>query len=101
MEFSKVKKAVCDNAKSYEKKYKVKIDENTALLKLMEEVGEFMQSVLIYKNKCRPEKKVSKSKAKEELANELSDVVGVAMIIADIYNIDLEKAINKKWIGKK
>lgn len=70
------------------------------MLKLIEEVGEFYQAVLIHRRKCRPEKFVAKEISKNEVAKELADVVGMAMINAQLMGIDLEKAIDKKWIHK-
>ncbi|MFZ6015110.1 MAG: MazG nucleotide pyrophosphohydrolase domain-containing protein [Patescibacteria group bacterium] len=101
MQFKDIQKGVINNAKKYKKKYKVKIDEDFALLKLMEEVGEFAQAVLIHRRKCRPEKYVDKKVSKAEVSKELADVVGMAMITAQVMGIDLEKAIDQKWITKK
>ena len=70
-------------------------------MKLYEEVGELAQAVLIHGKKSRPEKHVSKEVSKEELAKELADVVGMAIVNAYLLGIDLEEAIEKKWIDKK
>ncbi|GBE16439.1 hypothetical protein BMS3Abin15_00255 [bacterium BMS3Abin15] len=101
MEFKKTQKEVIRNAKSYGNKYKVKIDDEFAMLKLYEEVGELAQAYLVYKKKSRPEKYMSKEEVKKGIAKELADVVGVAMVLADALDIDLEEAIDKKWISKE
>jgi NTP pyrophosphatase (non-canonical NTP hydrolase) len=101
MEFNELQKGVVENAINYGKKYNVKIDEEFALLKLYEEVGEFAQAVLIHRKKSRPEKHVSEEVSKNELANELADVVGMAIVNAHLLGIDLEDAINKKWINRE
>jgi NTP pyrophosphatase (non-canonical NTP hydrolase) len=34
------------------------------------------------------------------LADELADIIGLAIINADLFGIDLEKAIKEKWLNK-
>ncbi len=101
MEFNELQKKVMANAIRYGKKHNVKIDEEFALLKLYEEVGEFSQAVLIHKKKSRPEKHVNVKKSKEKMAEELADILGMTMVVCKMYNIDLEKAIRKKWLKEK
>ena len=101
MDFKKIQEEVVKNAVEYGKKYNVKIDEDFALLKLYEEVGEFTQAVLIHRKKCRPEKYVSEETSKKELAKELADVMGTVIINAHLLGIDLTEAIDKKWISRK
>lgn len=101
MEFKELQKKVIENAIKYGKKYGVKIDEDFALLKLYEEVGEFAQAVLIHRKKSRPEKHVSKEISKKELAKELADILGMVIVNAYLLDIDLEEAIDKKWINKE
>lgn len=85
----------------YGKKHNIRIDENFALLKLYEEVGELAQAVLIHRKQSRPEKHVSPEISKKELAKELADIVGMAIVNAHLLGIDLEEAIDKKWITKE
>ncbi|MBU1167336.1 hypothetical protein KKC60_02925 [Patescibacteria group bacterium] len=101
MEFKELQKKVIENARKYGKDYNVVIDEDFALLKLYEEVGELAQAVLIHRKKSRPEKHISEKASKAELGKELADVVGMAIVNADLLGIDLEKAIDKKWINKE
>ncbi len=101
MKFKDVQQKVVENAIRYGKKYNVKIDEDFALIKLYEEVGEFTQAVLIHRKKSRPEKYVDEDVSKKELAKELADIVGMAMVNAHLLGIDLEEAIDKKWINKE
>src|SRR4030042_5034595 len=101
MDFQEIQKKVVENAFNYGKKYNVEIDENFALFKLYEEVGELAQSVLIHRKKCRPGKYVSNEKSKKELAQELADILGMVIVNAYLLDIDLEEAINRKWIDKE
>ena len=101
MEFKDIEKKVVETAKDYGEKYNIKMDEDFAILKFQEEFGEFIKSYVIHKKKCRPEKYLSEEKSKEELSKELADVVGSAMFSAHLLGIDLEDAINKKWINRQ
>jgi len=101
MEFQELQKKIIQNAIDYGKKYNIKIDEDFALFKLYEEVGELAQDILIHRKKCRPEKHLPKNKSKEELAEELADVLGMVIVVSHLLNINLEDAIDKKWIKKK
>jgi len=101
MDFKELQKGVVENAFNYGKKYNVKIDEDFALLKLYEEVGELAQAILIHRKKSRPEKYVSEEISRNELAKELADVVGMAIVNAHLLGINLEEAIDKKWINKE
>lgn len=71
------------------------------VLKIGEELGELIQAYLIHKKKCRREKIISAAESKKQVAKELSDVVCLAMVIAEEMDIDLEEAITKKWITRE
>ena len=98
MEFKELQKKILENAKRYEREHNLIIDEDFALLKLYEEAGEFAQAVLIHKKKSRPEKHLPAKESKKKVAEELADIVGMAVVNADRLNIDLEDALKKKWI---
>lgn len=101
MDFKELQDEVVQNSIRYGKKYNVEIDEDFAILKLYEEVGEFAQAVLIHRKKSRPEKHVPEDVSKKELAKELADVVGMVIVNAHLFGIDLEEAIDKKWITRE
>jgi len=97
MDFKELKEKMLATAKLYGKRFHIEMDQNFAVLKLYEEVGEFSQAVLIHKKQCRPEKCKDFDCSKEELGKELTDIIGMAVINADLLGIDLEEAILKKW----
>lgn len=101
MNFKELQAKVVQNAFDYGEEFKVKIDEDFALLKLYEEVGELAQAVLIHKKKSRPEKHVAFEKSKEHIAEELADILGMTIVYAKLLDINLEGAINKKWIKNR
>lgn len=92
MTFREVQHGVMKVAKTYGKRYAIVMDQDFAFLKLYEEVGEFSKAVLIHRKKSRPEKRTTAEKSKKMLASELADIVGLAIINADLLGIDLEKA---------
>ncbi|MFA6391970.1 MAG: hypothetical protein WCW66_04450 [Patescibacteria group bacterium] len=101
MEFKELQQKVVKNAMQYGERHNIKIDEDFALIKLVEELGEFAQAILIHRKKCRTKKLVSAEISKKELSKELADVVGMAILNAHLLDIDLEDAIDKKWINKE
>jgi len=101
MEFDEIQKKVVQNALDYGLKFNIKINQEFALLKLVEEIGEFAEAVLTFNGKSRPEKILPKDKAREKVEQELADVIGMAIVSAHVFDIDLEKALHEKWIKKQ
>ncbi len=101
MEFRELQNKILQTAVDYCKKYNIKMDEDFALLKLYEETGELAQAILIHRKQSRPEKHVPIDISKNEIAKELADIIGVAIVIAHLLDIDIEQAIDKKWTHKK
>jgi NTP pyrophosphatase (non-canonical NTP hydrolase) len=79
----------------------IKVSDDYLVMKLTEELGEFVQSFLIHKKRCRPEKYLSKEKSKRELSKELSDVLGIVLVVAKKLDIDIEEALLKKWVTRE
>ncbi len=99
MDFKDLQNKLIQNAMNYGKRYNIKIDEDIALLKLYEEIGELTQAILIYRKKSRPSKYSSKKVLKMRLAKEFADVMGVIIVNAHLLGIDMEEALNKKMAG--
>lgn len=100
MQFSELQDEINKNMDRYAQKYNVTVDENWAVLKLLEELGEFSQSIIIHRKQSRPEKYLPEAESKQEIAKELADVVGITIVCAKLFDIDLEQALSKKWIKK-
>jgi len=83
------------------KRDKIKVSDDYLLIKLTEELGEFAQSYIVHKKRCRPEKYLSAKVSKKELSKELSDVLGLILVIAENLGIDVEEALVKKWITRE
>jgi NTP pyrophosphatase (non-canonical NTP hydrolase) len=100
MTFQEMQKGVLTVADTYSKRFGITIDQNFALLKLYEEVGEYAQAVLIHRKKSKPEKRRPEAESKKLLAEELADIIGLAIMNADLFEIDLEKAVKEKWLDR-
>jgi len=83
------------------KRDKIEASEDYLVMKLTEELGEFVQSFLMHKKRCRPEKYQPAQKSKRELSKELADVLGIIFVISKIMKIDVEEALVKKWITRE
>jgi len=79
----------------------IKVSDDYLLLKLTEELGEFTQSFLVHKKRCRQNKYLSPETSKKEMSKELSDVLGLVLVIAEKLEIDIEEALVKKWITRE
>lgn len=101
MEIKKLQKKVSKVFLNNLKRDNIKVTDDYLLLKLTEEIGEFTQSFLIHKKRCRPAKYLSTQKSKKELSKELSDVLGLVFVIAEELKIDVEEALVKKWITRE
>ncbi len=79
----------------------IKLSPDYLLLKLTEELGEFVQSALVHEKRCRPAKYLECKMSKREMSKELSDVLGLVLVIAETQKIDVEEALVKKWITRE
>jgi NTP pyrophosphatase (non-canonical NTP hydrolase) len=100
MTFEELQKGILKVAELYSERFGVTIDQDFALLKLVEEVGEYAQAVLVHRKKSKPEKLVSENESKKLIANELADIIGLAIMNANLFDIDLENTIKEKWLNK-
>lgn len=97
MEFNELQEKIIKVEEKYGRWNKIDIDQEYALNKLYEEVGEFAQSWLIHRKKCRPSKIISELESKKMLAEELADIIGITIYNAHLLDINLEQAIEAKW----
>jgi NTP pyrophosphatase (non-canonical NTP hydrolase) len=67
------------------------------LLKLQEEVGELTQAFLMLTGQARS-KGYSAQEIEERFHGELADVVCHALLLARHHGVDLEGAIERKWL---
>jgi NTP pyrophosphatase (non-canonical NTP hydrolase) len=68
--------------------------------KLHEEVGEFAKICLVHRGLCRTQKRLPEEQSREQLGEELADILGWVVTNAFIYDIDLQACLEKKWFSK-
>ena len=98
MKFTELCEKVLEVYDRYAAENDIQVNDDYAVLKLIEEVGEFSQAVIIRRGMCRAEKRVSPAKAKAAVAAELSDILGLTILCADRMGVDLQGAIRDKWL---
>ena len=82
---------------NYANKFDIERTPDWFLLKLTEELGELIQSYLKYIGQARA-KGVPQAELKQDLADELADVLGMTLLVANNHHIDLQDAIARKWL---
>lgn len=81
----------------YAQKFDIDRTPDWFLLKLTEELGELIQSYLKYAGQARVNG-VSQAELKRDLEEELADVLGMTLLVANHHHIDLQEAISRKWL---
>ena len=101
MEFKTLIESIVKNGESYEKHFDVEIDMDFAAYSLIKEIGQFADSILLSRGNVKADKRVGDAEAKDRLTQELVDIVALAIINADVFDVDLEKGLVEKWIKKE
>ena len=84
-------------SEGYVEKFAIRPDGDWYVLKLQEELGELIQAHLMLTGQARQKGK-SKEEIREELEKEIADVFGMFLLLAKYNNVDMEKALEKKWL---
>jgi NTP pyrophosphatase (non-canonical NTP hydrolase) len=84
----------------YAEKFNIERDANWFILKLQEEVGEVIQSYLMLTGKARTKGK-SAEEIQVEFRKEVADVFCHVLLLANFYEVDLEKEMDAKWLSKR
>jgi NTP pyrophosphatase (non-canonical NTP hydrolase) len=100
MNFKDLSRIVANSVREYSKKNNFIIDENFALLKIYDDVGELSQAILINKKGGAIASGISENDSYRELSRKLADLMSMMMVLADIYHVDVEKEIGEK-MGKE
>jgi NTP pyrophosphatase (non-canonical NTP hydrolase) len=93
-------KEISKNADWYAAKFDVEVDKEFAAYNLVKEIGQFAEARLISEGKSIPGERLSKEDAKDRMSQELVDIIALAIINANLYDIDIESALTEKWIKK-
>ncbi|MCW1949574.1 MAG: phosphoribosyl-ATP pyrophosphohydrolase [Candidatus Shapirobacteria bacterium] len=101
MNFKLLTQKLAKGAFDYGKRHNIEFTPEFAAIKLNEEVGEFNQALLIHQRQCRESKYIDSKISRKKLGYELADIIGMAIANAKIHGIDIEKAIDEKWIHRE
>jgi NTP pyrophosphatase (non-canonical NTP hydrolase) len=84
-------------AEGYFKKFEIKPSGDWYVLKLQEELGELIQAHLMVTGQARTKGKTHEE-ITEQLEKEIADVFGMVLLLAQYNKVDIEKALEKKWL---
>lgn len=82
---------------TYASKYGIERSSDWFILRLQEELGELIQGHLMASGQAR-KKGLSDQELLSNFQNEVADVFCHVLLLAKHFDIDLEKAINEKWL---
>lgn len=84
-------------AANYGTHYGFTQDDSWYMLKLQEEVGELTQAFLMRAGQARTKDR-TKEQLEEGFADELADVLCMTLLMARHHGVDIEAAIERKWL---
>lgn len=98
MKLDELSKQVEEVSVSYAEKFAIRRDEDWAMLKLVEEVGELTRAHLKLTNRARVSDEEAEA-LRTSFEDELADVLGQVLVMANLANVDLANAIDRKWLA--
>ena len=96
MDIQEIQKKIVTVSDNYAKHCSINRDDDWYILKLQEEIGELVQNYLSFTGRGRKREKTDEE-IKTDFANELADVVGQVLLLAQHHNINIEEALERKW----
>ncbi len=96
MDIQEIQKKIATVSDNYAKHCSINRDDDWYILKLQEEVGELVQNYLSFTGRGRKREKTDEE-IKTDFANELADVMGQVLLLAQHHNINIEEALERKW----
>lgn len=97
MDLAKLTEDVEEVSRGYARRHGIERDDTWFLLKLQEEVGELTQAFLMRTGQART-KGYSAVEIEEQFRGELADVLCHTLLLARHHGVDLERAIERKWL---
>ena len=80
----------------YAKKYEFHRDDDWYMFKLQEELGELTQQFLMMTGRARS-KGFCEAELRDKFEDEVADTFSLLILVADHFDVDLERAVAKKW----
>jgi len=84
-------------SQNYAKKFKIKRDDSWFVLKLQEEMGELIQSYMMFSGQGRKKGKQAEE-LKHDFESEVADVLGQLLLLAKHFGVNIERIVNEKWL---
>lgn len=97
MELKEIENKVAQVIELYAKRFNIRRDEDWFIIKIQEELGELSSAYLKLTQRARTNEK-PRVDLQQNLEEEVADVVAMTLLFARAQNIDVEKAIQKKWL---
>lgn len=79
----------------YAQRYGFERTDEWVMIKLQEEVGELCQAFLKHQKQTRHANETQT--VARDLADEVADVLGMTLIIAELFDVDIDAALERKW----
>lgn len=96
MELKEVQRIAAQRRKNYMHGFDITPNPHWDVMKLMEEAGEVMGAYLRYIGEARMKGKTS-AEVRQDLEDEMADLLGMLACLANEANVDLAKVFQKKW----
>ena len=97
MDLKQLTKDVQKVSEGYSAHFKIKRDSDWFILKLQEELGELIQVYLMMIGQARAKGK-TKKEMKADFDSEVADVLGMILLLASHFDVDIDKAMEEKWL---
>lgn len=97
MELTDIARRIDAISARYADIYGFERDGDWLMLKLQEEVGELAQAWLA-KTRRQRDKGATPAEIEERFALELADALGIMLALAQVTGVDVERAIEAKWL---
>lgn len=96
MELKKIEKKLNKVIKTYSQIYGIDLNSDYYMMKIQEELGELASAYLRLTGRARQKNKTEKE-LRLNLEEEIADVLAMTLLFSKKMNIDIEKALDKKW----
>lgn len=97
MDIAEIVEGAEDVSRRYAERFGIDRTADWLVLKLQEEIGELTQAHLMWSGQARA-KHLGPAELDRRLADEIADVVCHALLLARRRGIDVEAAIDAKWL---
>jgi len=96
MELSQMAEQIEAVATRYAREINITRDDDWYVFKLQEELGELTQRFLMMSGRAR-QKGYSPDEIRQQFEDEVADTFSLVVLLARHFNVDLDKAVDRKW----